>query len=48
MKPKIVVVDLGRVIVRCTSDELKAQVGGECLELTIARGGNLGDVEAAP
>jgi ABC-2 type transport system ATP-binding protein len=40
---QIVVVDLGRVIARGTSDELKAQVGGERLELTIARGGNLGD-----
>ncbi len=39
---QIAVVDLGRVIARGTSDELKAQVGGERLELTVARWGNLG------
>jgi ABC-2 type transport system ATP-binding protein len=38
---QIAVVDLGRVIARGTSDELKAQVGGERIELTVARGGNL-------
>ena len=38
---QIVVVDLGHVIARGTSDELKNQVGGERLEITIARGGNL-------
>jgi ABC-2 type transport system ATP-binding protein len=40
---QIAVVDLGRVIARGTSDELKAQVGGERIELTIARGGNMDD-----
>ena len=39
----IVVVDHGRVIARGTSDDLKAQVGGERLEVTVARGGNLDD-----
>src|SRR5712692_4573331 len=38
---QIVVVDLGKVIARGTSDELKAQVGGERLELRVARRGNL-------
>jgi len=38
---QIAVVDLGRVIARGTSDELKAQVGGERIELTVARRGNL-------
>jgi len=37
----IAVVDHGRVIAKGTSDELKAQVGGERLELTVARGGDL-------
>jgi ABC-2 type transport system ATP-binding protein len=37
----IVVVDHGQVIARGTSDELKAQVGGERLEVTVARSGNL-------
>ena len=37
----IVVVDHGRVIARGTAGELKAQVGGERLEITVARGGNL-------
>ncbi len=41
---KIVVVDQGLVIARGTADELKAQVGGERLELTMTRGG---DLEAA-
>jgi ABC-2 type transport system ATP-binding protein len=40
---QIVVVDLGRVIARGTADELKAQIGGERLELTVARGINLQD-----
>src|SRR5437588_13125428 len=40
---QIAVVDLGRVIARGTSDELKAQVGGERIELTVARDGNLDD-----
>src|SRR5262249_20827803 len=38
---QIVVVDRGRVIARGTSDELKAQVGGERLEVTIGRGSDL-------
>ena len=38
---QIAVVDLGRVIARGTADELKAQIGGERLELTIAREGDL-------
>ena len=38
---QIAVVDHGRVIANGTSDELKAQVGGERLELTVARGGDL-------
>ncbi len=41
---QIAVVDQGRVIARGTADELKSQVGGERLELTVARGG---DLEAA-
>jgi ABC-2 type transport system ATP-binding protein len=42
---QIVVIDLGRVIARGTADELKAQVGGERLELTVVRGGNLNSAE---
>jgi ABC-2 type transport system ATP-binding protein len=38
---QIAVVDVGRVIARGTADELKAQIGGERLELTVARGGDL-------
>ena len=38
---QIVVVDLGKVIARGTADQLKTQVGGERLELTVARGGDL-------
>ena len=41
---QIAVVDRGRVIAKGTSDELKAQVGGERLEITVARGNNLSDV----
>jgi ABC-2 type transport system ATP-binding protein len=33
---RMVVIDRGRVIARGTADELKAQVGGERLELTVA------------
>ena len=38
---QIVVVDHGQVIARGTSDELKAQVGGERLEISVARGSDL-------
>jgi ABC-2 type transport system ATP-binding protein len=38
---QIVVVDHGRVIARGTSDELKTQVGGERLEVSVQRGGDL-------
>jgi ABC-2 type transport system ATP-binding protein len=41
---QIAVVDQGHVIANGTADELKTQVGGERLELTVARGG---DLEAA-
>ena len=37
----MVVIDRGRVIARGTADELKAQVGGERLELTVASVGDL-------
>ena len=40
----IVVVDHGQVIARGTADELKAQVGGERLEVTIAQAERLGQV----
>jgi ABC-2 type transport system ATP-binding protein len=38
---QIAVVDRGHVIVKGTSDELKAQVGGERLELTLAHKGDM-------
>ncbi len=38
---QIVVVDQGHVIAKGTADELKTQVGGERLELTVAPGGDL-------
>ncbi|MFL5702307.1 MAG: ATP-binding cassette domain-containing protein [Ktedonobacteraceae bacterium] len=38
---QIAVVDHGRVIAKGTSDELKSQVGGERLELTVTHGGDL-------
>ena len=38
---RIAVVDTGRVIAEGTADELKARVGGERLELTVAEGGDL-------
>ncbi len=37
----IMVVDHGRVIAKGTADELKTQVGGERLEITVARGSDL-------
>jgi ABC-2 type transport system ATP-binding protein len=37
---RIAVVDQGRVIAEGTADELKARVGGERLEVTVARGGD--------
>lgn len=40
---KIAVIDHGQVIASGTSDELKARVGGERLELTVAPGGSLDD-----
>ncbi len=40
----IVVIDHGRVIARGTADELKAQVGGERLEITVADPAQLGEV----
>src|SRR5437588_4429205 len=44
---QIAVIDQGRVIAKGTSDELKAQVGGERLELTVARGGGGDDLYGA-
>src|SRR6266566_6804073 len=38
---QIAVVDRGRVIAKGTADELKAQVGDERIELTLAQGGDL-------
>jgi ABC-2 type transport system ATP-binding protein len=38
---QIAVIDHGRVIAKGTSDELKAQMGGERLIVTVARGGDL-------
>src|SRR5262249_52615088 len=38
---RIVVIDQGRVIATGTSDELKTQIGGERLELTMAPGSDL-------
>lgn len=37
----IAVVDRGKVIATGTSDQLKSQIGGERIEITIARGGGL-------
>jgi ABC-2 type transport system ATP-binding protein len=42
---RIAVVDAGRVIAEGTSGELKARVGGERLEVTVARGGGLEEAE---
>ncbi len=38
---QIAVIDHGRVIAKGTADELKAQVGGERIEFTVAHGGDL-------
>ena len=38
---KIVVIDHGKVIAEGTADQLKAQVGGERLEITVADGSQL-------
>jgi ABC-2 type transport system ATP-binding protein len=43
---RIAVVDAGRVIAEGTSAELKARVGGESLEVTVARGGGLQEAAA--
>jgi ABC-2 type transport system ATP-binding protein len=43
----IVVIDHGRVIARGTADELKAQVGGEVVEVTVADGARLGEAARA-
>jgi ABC-2 type transport system ATP-binding protein len=40
---QIIVVDHGRAIATGTSNELKAQIGGERIELTVAAGGELAD-----
>jgi ABC-2 type transport system ATP-binding protein len=42
---RIAVVDAGRVIAEGTSAELKARVGGESLEVTVAQGGRLEEAE---
>jgi ABC-2 type transport system ATP-binding protein len=39
----IVVIDHGRVIAKGTADELKAQVGGEVVEVVVREGGRLLD-----
>jgi ABC-2 type transport system ATP-binding protein len=38
---QIVVVDLGRVIAKGTADELKTQIGGERIEITVTPGSDL-------
>ena len=38
---QIVVVDQGRVIAKGTADELKTQIGGERIEITVAQDGDL-------
>jgi ABC-2 type transport system ATP-binding protein len=43
---RMVVIDHGRVIARGTADELKAQVGGQRLELTVTRPDLLADMAA--
>ena len=44
---KIAVIDHGRVIAQGTADELKAQVGGERIEFTLADAGQIGAACAA-
>jgi ABC-2 type transport system ATP-binding protein len=39
---RIVVIDSGSVIAQGTSDDLKAQVGGDRIQVTVARGSDLG------
>jgi ABC-2 type transport system ATP-binding protein len=43
----IVVIDHGRAIARGTADELKKQVGGERIELTVASAGEIGRARTA-
>ena len=43
---RIAVIDHGRVIAQGTSDELKAQVGGERLEITVAQASDLDQARA--
>jgi len=44
---RIAVVDHGKVIANGTSDELKSQIGGEFIDLTVAKGSNLDDAVRA-
>lgn len=44
---RIAVIDHGRVIAEGTSDELKAQIGGERLAITVARGSDLDSARRA-
>ncbi len=44
---RIVVIDHGRIIAQGTADQLKAQVGGERLEITVSDPGRLGAAAAA-
>jgi ABC-2 type transport system ATP-binding protein len=42
----IIVIDHGRIIAQGTSDELKAQVGGEVIEVVVSDGARVSDVAA--